>query len=54
MDFMNAFDNVPHRRLLRILEGYRVTRNVLAWIDDFLSEHHERVVVNERSPNGAL
>ena len=33
-------------RLLRKLEGYRVTRNVLAWIDDFLSERHQRVVVN--------
>ena len=46
MDFMKAFDKVPHRRLLRKLEGYRVTRNVLAWIDDFLSERHRRVVVN--------
>ena len=46
MDFMKAFDKVPHRRLLRKLEGYRVTRNVLAWIDDFLSERHLRVVVN--------
>ena len=46
MDFMKAFDKVPHRRLLRKLEGYRVTRNVLAWIDDFLSERHQRVVVN--------
>ena len=46
MDFMKAFDKVPHRRLLRKLEGYRVTRNVLAWIDDFLSELHQRVVVN--------
>ena len=39
-------DKVPHRRLLRKLAGYRVTRNVLAWINDFLSERHQRVVVN--------
>ena len=38
MDFMKVFDKVPHRRLLKKLKGYRVTRNVLTWIDDFLSE----------------
>ena len=46
MDFMKAFDKVPRGRLLRKLEGYRVTRNVLVWTDYFLSEHHQRVVVN--------
>ena len=64
MDFMKAFGKVPHRRLLSKLEGYRVTRNVLAWIDDFLSERHQRVVVNgakskwssvtSRTPHGSV
>ena len=45
MDFIQAFDKVPHR-LLRKLDGYRVTRNVLAWIDDFISVRHQRVVIN--------
>ena len=46
MDVMKAFDKVPHMIPLRKLERYRVTRNVLAWINDFLSERHQRVVVN--------
>ena len=46
MDFMKVFDKVPHRRLLRKLKGYRVTGNVLTWIDDFVSERHQKVVVN--------
>ena len=45
VDTVFMYCKVPHRPLLRKLEGYRLTRNVLAWID-FMSERHQRVVVN--------
>ena len=32
LDFAEAFDKVPHRRLLRKLERYGISGKVLAWI----------------------
>ena len=46
MDFMKAFDKVPHRRLLGKLEAYGIQQPVLGWITDFLSERKQCVVVN--------
>ena len=37
-DFQKAFDTVPHRRLLTVLEYYGITDPVLSWVKDFLSE----------------
>ena len=35
MDYMKAFDSVPHRRLLLKLSALGIKGNVLAWIGDF-------------------
>ena len=43
-DFCKAFDKVPHRRLLKKLEGYGI--KVLKWIKEFLSNRKQRVVIN--------
>ena len=47
MDFMKAFDKVPHRRLEEKLRSYGIDGQLLNWIKDFLNGRKQRVVVNE-------
>lgn len=49
MDFMKAFDKVPHKRLLKKLRGYGISQKVVNWIEDFLSNRCQRVMVNGES-----
>jgi len=50
-DFRKAFDTVPHSRLLLKLEAYGITGNLLDWIQSFLVQRKQRVVINgEFSP----
>ena len=44
MDFAKAFDKVPHRRLLYILEYYRIRGSTHKWISSWLSERSQKVV----------
>jgi ribonuclease P/MRP protein subunit RPP40 len=46
MDFMKAFDTVPHRRLLVKMQSYGIHGEVLTWVEAFLSGRQQRVVVN--------
>ena len=46
MDFMKAFDSVPHQRLIAKTGAHGITGNVLGWIKDFLSNRTQRVVIN--------
>ena len=46
LDFRKAFDTVPHKRLLKKLESFGITGTVLKWLEDFLSNRQQRVVVN--------
>ena len=46
MDFMKAFDSVPHQRLIAKTRAHGTTGNVLGWIKDFLSNRTQRVVIN--------
>lgn len=46
MDFQKAFDTVPHRRLLGKLESHGITGDVLQWIEAFLKNRKQRVVIN--------
>ena len=46
MDFMKAFDEVPHRRLLEKVKSYGSDGDKLAWIKSFLEDRKQRVVVN--------
>jgi hypothetical protein len=51
MDFMKAFDKVPHRRLLQKLHTYGVRGKVWNWVEAFLTARKQRVTVNgEFSP----
>ena len=45
LDFSKAFDVVPHKRLLLKLSHYGIGGNTLAWIQDFLSNRTQRVLL---------
>ena len=46
LDFEKAFDTVPHDLLKSKLHRYGVPKNIMNWIDSFLSNRHQCVVVN--------
>ena len=46
LDFMKAFDKVPHRRLIGKLQSYGVQQPVLGWIEDYLNNRKQCVIVN--------
>ncbi len=46
LDFQKAFDTVPHIRLFNKLRSYGITGKVLEWIQAFLSNRRQRVMVD--------
>jgi hypothetical protein len=46
LDFTKAFDKVPHRRLIHKLRYYGLSGQITNWIQDFLSERTQRVMVD--------
>ena len=46
MDFQKAFDTVPHKRLIEKLKFYGIKDPLLGWLEDFLRNRRQRVVVN--------
>ena len=46
MDFMKAFDKVPHRRLIAKMESYGINGQILRWVEAFLNERQQRTMVN--------
>ena len=51
MDFMKAFDTVPHKRLIAKLRNYGISGHVVAWIQEFLTERTQCVSVNGYKSN---
>jgi hypothetical protein len=49
LDFSKAFDTVPHRKLLYKLENYGIKGNILKWIQSFLMERSQKVIVEGES-----
>ena len=49
VDIKKAFDTVPHRRLLLKLKNYGFEGEILKWIEDFLSNRRQRVIINGKS-----
>lgn len=45
LDFMKAFDKVPHRRLIYKLQHYGISNSIIQWIESFLSDRKQRVRV---------
>ena len=52
-DFMKAFDKVPHKRLIYKIERYGIKGNILGWIEDFLSNRIQEIVINENKSKPA-
>ena len=46
LDFQKAFDKVPHKRLIKKLEAHGVVGNVARWIENWLTNRRQRVVIN--------
>ena len=49
MDFAKAFDKVPHKRLVYKLDFYGIRRSTHKWIDSWLSERSQKVVLDGRA-----
>ena len=47
LDFQKAFDKVPHRRLFAKLKSFGIRGNVYSWIENWLTDRKQRVVLNE-------
>jgi hypothetical protein len=46
MDFMKAFDKVPHTRLLVKMKAYGLSEKICIWVQYFLSDRKQCVQVN--------
>ena len=46
LDFSKAFDNVPHKRLMKKMEALGITGNILKWTTNWLANHRQRTVLN--------
>ena len=51
LDYAKAFDTVPHLRLRNKLKAYGVVGKASAWINSFLSNRRQRVVMGEIMSN---
>lgn len=46
LDFAKAFDKVPHQKLLLKLEAHGISGKVIQWIEAWLTDRSQRVVLN--------
>ena len=53
LDFKKAFDSVPHLRLINKLKSHGIEGKVLHWIQNFLSNRKQRVVVGKEKSDWA-
>ena len=49
LDFQKAFDKVPHKRLMAKVRGLGIIDEVGDWIEDWISDRKQRVVINGKS-----
>ena len=54
LDFSKAFDAVPHRRLLMMLEHYGIRGSLAKWIESWLVGKSQSVVVNGTCSSQAM
>ena len=53
LDFSKAFDVLPHQRLLHKLDHYGIRGTTLNWIQNFLTNRTQKVVVDGSSSESA-
>ena len=46
LDFHKAFDKVPHQRLILKLKSHGMGNSILNWIEQWLTDRRQRVVVD--------
>ena len=49
MDITKVSDTVPHNRLRHKLQCYGIVGNTYQWISSFLSDRHQKVVIDNVS-----
>ena len=49
LDFSKAFDKVPHQRLLLKLNHYGIRGSLLSWIESFLTDRSQKVLVEGKA-----
>ena len=49
LDFSKAFDKVPHKKLIKKLEGLGISGKISAWIGKWLDGRRQRVVIDGES-----
>ena len=54
LDFAKAFDKVDHRLLIDKLQKYGFNGRIIKWLESFLSNRHQHVVLNGVSSFAAL
>ena len=53
MDYAKAFDTVPHRRLLHKLSKYEINPKAVSWIENFLGNQTQQVIVQGKNHHGS-
>ena len=51
MDFKKAFDTVPHKRLISKLNSLNISKEIVNWIEAFISNSRQKVAVNGKESN---
>ena len=51
LDFQKAFDKVPHQRLLIKLKAYGIGESMINWIQAWLTDIRQRVIVEGEISN---
>ena len=51
LDFAKAFDSIPHQRLLVKLKHYGIHDNICKWIETWLTQRFQKVVLDGVSSN---
>ena len=51
LDFQKAFDKVPHQRLLLKLKAHGIGDSINDWIEQWLTDRRQRVVIDEEVSN---
>ena len=51
LDFQKAFDKVPHQRLMLILKAHGIGDGIIDWIEKWLTDRRQHVVVDGEVSN---